>query len=137
MTGHWVLRGKIGKRETTHDVDAAWVLNKEYVQIHEVSREKDAKGRPQYDAIVYVSWDGKAGHYACLWLDTTAVSSFSPVGIGQLADPNRIVFEFGDRNDGIETTFAFDGARKSWRWEIDNLEKGKRSTFARLVLTRR
>lgn len=44
LTGHWVLRGTIAKQQTTHDVDAVWVLDKEYVQIHEVSRERDAAG---------------------------------------------------------------------------------------------
>ena len=32
--------------------------------------------------------------------------------------------------------FAFDRASDSWRWNIDNEEKGTRSTFARLGLTR-
>ena len=60
MTGHWVLRGTIAKAQTTHDVDAQWVLDKEYIQIHEVSREKDASGKPAYEAIIHVVWDPKA-----------------------------------------------------------------------------
>lgn len=138
LTGKWVLRGKIGRNETTHDVDAKWVLNQGYVQIHETSREKDAKGKPQYEAIVYVSWDSKKSQFACLWLDITETSSFAPVGIGQLgSNGNQVQFLFGDSDDGIETTFSFDEQKKSWTWNIDNLQKGKKSTFARLVLTKK
>lgn len=49
MTGHWVLRGTIAKKPTVHDVDAAWVAQHRYLQIHEVSREKNADGQPQYN----------------------------------------------------------------------------------------
>ncbi len=137
MTGRWVMRGKIGKKETTHDVTAAWVLNKNYIQIHEISREKDDKGRPQYDAIVYVSWDPIKKQFACLWLDTTVTSSFTPIGIGQLSsDGKQVEFQFGDREDGIDTTFAFDAAKHAWAWNIDNLQRGKSLPFARLVLTK-
>src|SRR5205807_106717 len=68
LTGHWVLRGTIGKKTITHDVNAKWVLNEEYVEIHELSREKNKKGKPQYEAIVLVGWDPKKQEYASLWL---------------------------------------------------------------------
>jgi hypothetical protein len=46
LSGNWVLRGTIGGRPTTHGVEACWVLRHEYLQIHEVSREKEASGEP-------------------------------------------------------------------------------------------
>ena len=49
MTGRWLLTGNIGKRQTTHDVDVDWILSREYIRIHEVSREKNANG-PEYEA---------------------------------------------------------------------------------------
>ena len=137
MVGRWVLRGTVGKQHTTHDIDARWVLNKEYIQIHEVSREKDGKGKPQYEAIIYVVWDKKSDQYACLWLDNTDITTFEPSGIGHAKpDGDRIFFVFGDRNDGIETTFSYDSKGDSWTWNIENVEKNKNSLFARLVLTR-
>lgn len=137
LTGKWVMKGKIGKQETTHDVVAGWVLNEEYVQIHETSREKDAKGKQIYEAIVYVSWDPAKKQFACMWLDTTAVSSFTPVGIGQLGqDGKHIVFHFDQGSDGIETTFAYDDKKNAWTWNIDNVEGDRKSPFARLSLTK-
>jgi len=43
LAGKWVLTGTIEGQKTIHDVDAKRVLNGQYVQIKEVSREKDEK----------------------------------------------------------------------------------------------
>ena len=140
LTGHWVLRGTIGKTQTTHDIDARWVLDKEYVELHEVSREKDAAGKPQYEAIVYFVWDPKVGEYACLWLDTTGLAVFPPAGVGH-AQPERdkIAFVFKDPDGGgTRNTFSYDRTKDEWSSAIDNESKGGVLTpFARLRLTRR
>ena len=138
MTGHWVLRGTIGKQQTTHDIDAAWVLDKEYVQIHEVSREKNADGKPQYEALIHVVWDPKANEYAALWLDTTGIANFPPEGVGH-AKPahDKMLFIFTDPAGGVQTTFAYDRAKDQWTWNIDNESKGALTPFARLTLTRK
>lgn len=138
MTGHWVARGVIAQQQTTHDIDAAWVLDKGYIQIHEVSREKDGAGKPQYEALVHVVWDPKAGEYACLWLDTTGVANFPPGGVGHATPAgDAIPFIFKDATGGIHTTFAYDRARDRWSWTIDNEDGGTLTPFARLTLTRR
>ena len=56
MTGRWVLTGTIAKRSTTHDVDIDWVLNRQYIRIHELSRDKDASGGIGYEAWIYIVW---------------------------------------------------------------------------------
>lgn len=137
LTGHWVSRGIVAKQQTTHDIDAHWVLDKEYLQIHEISREKDATGKAQYEAIIHVVWDPKAGEYACLWLDTTGIALFPPEGVGH-AKPaaDKIPFVFKDADGGIHTTFSYDREKDAWSWTIDNEIKGTLTPFARLTLTR-
>ena len=39
LVGHWTLTGTIRGQQTTHDVDASWVLNHQYIQLREVSRD--------------------------------------------------------------------------------------------------
>ena len=60
LIGHWVLRGTIARPTTTHDVTFTWMLGREYVQMHEVSRECAANGTPAYEAVVlfarYRAW---------------------------------------------------------------------------------
>ena len=52
LVGHWVLRGSIARQSTTHDVDFEWMLGREYVKMHEVSRERGPNGAPVYEAVV-------------------------------------------------------------------------------------
>src|SRR5262245_17890873 len=68
MTGHWVMTGTIAKKPATHDVDVDWVLKRQYIRIHEVSRDKDASGGVGYEAWIYIVWDANASEYAVMWL---------------------------------------------------------------------
>jgi hypothetical protein len=140
MTGHWVTIGTISKKQTTHYVDAEWVLNREYVRLHEVSREKDTSGASEYEAWIYIVWDAKSNEYAVMWLDNTAATNFNGEGVGH-AKPatDRIPFIFKQADGtGIHTTFAYERAKDTWSWTIDNVDKnGKESSFAALNLTRK
>jgi len=137
LTGHWVMRGTIRDQPTMHDVDAQWVLDRGYLQIHEVSRERDEAGKPRYEALIYVVWEPKLGEYACLWLDTTGVAAFPPEGVGRAKpETDRIAFVWGDADDGIHNTFTFDRATDTWSWTIDNVVKSVNTPFARLTLAR-
>ena len=42
LAGRWVLRGTIARKQTVHDVTFSWMLNRGYLQMHEVSRETTA-----------------------------------------------------------------------------------------------
>jgi hypothetical protein len=140
MTGHWVMTGTISKRPATHDVDVDWVLKREYIRIHEVSRDKDASGGIGYEAWIYIVWDAKKAEYAVMWLDNTAATNFGAEGIGHAEpDGDRIPFIFKDaEGTAIHTAFAYDRAKDTWSWTIDNLDRsGKSSSFAKLTLTRR
>jgi hypothetical protein len=137
MVGHWVMTGTIARKPTTHDVDVDWVLKREYIRIHEVSRDKDAGGGPVYEAWIYLVWDAKNSEYALMWLDNTAATNFAAEGVGHAkADGDRMPFNFKDA--GVQTTFAYDRASDTWSWTIDNVGKsGKRSPFANLTLRRK
>ena len=140
MTGQWMLSGIIARKPTTHDVDVDWILKREYLRIHEVSREKDAAGEPAYEAWIHIVWDAKKTEYAVLWLDNTAVFTFGSEGIGRAKpDGDRIPMLFKDPDGGgIRTTFSYDRSNDTWSWTIDNADKtGKLSSFAKVTLTRR
>jgi hypothetical protein len=140
LSGTWVLRGAIAGKQTTHDVTAEWVLNHLYLQLHEVSREKDAAGHPQYEAIVLIGWDAAASEYQGLWLDTTGGGGLSALGIGLgKREGDKIPFLWKDKDGAISfnNTFVYDRGANSWAWIMDNIQKGKPVPFARLTLTRK
>jgi hypothetical protein len=139
LVGHWVLRGAIARHETTHDVTFEWMLGREYVQMHEVSREHSANGTPAYEAVVLFGRDAHTGEYACLWLDNTGAGAFDPPGIGRgsvAGDSIPFLFRYTD-TDRFHTTFVYNRAADSWQWHMDNDSAGVRRPFARVTLTRR
>ncbi len=139
LIGSWILRGTIGGSETTHDIDAEWVLGHQYVRLHEVSREKDAQGQPAYEAIVFIGWDEPSAGYACLWLDSTGGGGLKGQAIGHAkrsGDEIPFLFRGGD-GSLFHTTFAYRAASDSWEWQMDAEEGGKLQPFARVRLTRK
>jgi hypothetical protein len=139
LIGQWVLRGTIARQSTTHDVTFEWMLGREYVQMHEVSRERAANGTPAYEAVVLFGRDPKSGEYACLWLDNTAASAFEPAGIGRgmvAGDSVPFVFHY-TQTTRFHNTFVYSRATDSWQWHMDNDSAGIRRPFARVTLTRR
>lgn len=138
LVGKWVLQGTIAGKETTHDILAEWVLGHEYVRLHEVSREKDAKGQPAYEAIVFIGWDKRSLEYACLWLDSTGGGGLTAQAIGHAKrGGEKIAFLFKGQDGSIfHTTFAYDKGTDTWKWLMDGEEGGKLQPFARVTLTK-
>ena len=139
MIGKWVLQGAIAGKNTTHDIVSEWVLGHQYMRIQEVSREKDAKNQPAYEASILIGYDPKTSQYSCLWLDNTGPWDFTTQGIGHgKRSGDAIIFRFG-LNDGssIHTTFAYNKNADAWQWSIDNEAGGKIKPFARITLTRK
>jgi len=139
ITGRWILEGTIAGKETIHDVMARSVLNGRYVQLHEVSREQDAQGRPVYEALVYLTWEQSRGEYACLWLDSTSNAGLSN-GVTCRAKPSgdelRLLFKYPGGTT-FHTTFAYDRTADSWQWKLDGEEKGELVPFARMTMRHR
>ncbi len=59
MSGEWVMTGTIDEKEVIHDVIVDRILKRQYLRIHEVSREKDADGQPEYEAWIHIAWTKK------------------------------------------------------------------------------
>lgn len=141
LEGSWVLRGTLAGKPTTHDVDAAWMLDGLYLQVHERSRETDGKGKPLYEAVVLLGIDPATEEYQCLWLDSTAGGGLTPSAVGRAKrDGESIPFVFRDPDGTISfsNVFAWDSAGEAWTWQLDNVRKdGSRAPFGRVRLTRR
>ncbi len=139
MIGEWVMTGTIDEKEVIHDVKVDRILKRQYLRIHEVSREKDADGQPEYEAWIHIAWDKVNAEYVVMWLDNTATTNFAPEGVGHgKPDGDRIPFVWKSADgSGIHNTFKYDRASETWTWNIDNVDKSaKASPFARLTLKR-
>ena len=140
MIGKWVLQGTIAGKTTTHDVTSEWVLGHQYLKIQEVSREKNSRNQPAYDAIIFIAWDSRSTEYTCLWLDNTGTWDFTSQSIGRAmrSSGDAITFRFGsDDGSSVNTTFSYDKNADTWQWLIDNQTGTKIQPFARVKLTRK
>ena len=141
LAGTWVLRGTIAGQQTTHDVTVEWMLGHQYLRIHETSREKDGGGQPQYEALVIVGWDAASAEYQCLWLDTTGGGGLvaRSIGHGKRRDDNAVPFLFRSQDGSVDfsNTFSYDTSTDSWTWRMDNVQKGKATSFGLVRLTRK
>jgi len=139
LVGRWTMAGTLGGKQAVHDVEASWVLKREYVQFHEVSRDRGADGGPAYEAIVLLSWHVKTSEFMCLWLDNTAGGGLSPEGIARgrrSGDAIPVVFTISKR-ELLRTTFAYDRRADTWRLTIDDVTDGKSDRFGDVTLTRK
>jgi hypothetical protein len=137
LVGKWMLQGTVAGKETTHDVDAEWVLEHHYLLIHEVSREKNAKGAPQYQATIYIAWNEPTKDYACVWLDDYGGLAAASIG-AVTPQENELPFIFKDEKGEVtfKNDFVYDAKASTWEWRMDNVANGVAKPFARVKLTR-
>ncbi len=135
LSGDWVMTGTIGKAATTHDIKAIWVLQNQYLRLSEISREKDAAGKPQYEAEVLLAFDPSKQHFVCFWFDNSVIAATTDGGSAAL-EGDSLPFVFKSPDGDFFNTMTYDAKADSWRWAMDGEVKGKRKPFARLLLKR-
>ena len=137
LAGKWLLQGTVGKQPVTHDLDAAWVLQHHYLRFHEVSREKNDKGEPQYEATVFIGWNEKTKQYACAWMDVYGGLTTESIGVATPKE-NELAFVFTDEHGETSFTnsFIYDPKTNTWENLLDNVVKSVAQPFARFKLTK-
>ncbi len=138
MTGNWTLKGTIDGQQTTHDVAITWILDHQYLQLHEISREKKADGKAAYEALVLIGWDSQLNKYACLWLDVNSGGGLKSKTIAHAErSGDKIPFLFIINEKRIfHTTFVYNKNAGTWQWLMDDEDNGKVEPFARVTLTK-
>lgn len=135
LTGSWVFHGNFVGEESTHDLSAEWILNHQYLLIHDVSRETE-DGHPAFDTKLYVGWDSAANQYACVWLDN--FGGLSPESLGYATrSGNEILFVFKHKDDVTHLTFAYSAQTNSWGVRLDSEKNGALEPVVRATMTRR
>jgi len=137
LAGKWLMQGTVGKQAVTHDFDAEWVLQHHYLRFHEVSREKNDKGEPQYEATVFIGWNEKTKQYACAWMDAYGGLTTESIGVAASRE-NELAFVFTDEHGetSFTNTFVYDPKTNAWEDRLDNVVKGEAKPFARFTLTK-
>jgi hypothetical protein len=135
LAGKWLMEGTVGKQQVTHELDAEWVLQHHYLRFREVSRDKNDKGEPQYDATVFIGWNEKTKQYACVWLDVYGGLTVESIGVATPKE-NEVDFVFTNEQGekSFTNSFIYDPKTNTWENRLDNILKGEAKPFARFKL---
>jgi hypothetical protein len=130
LAGKWVSQAEIAGHKSTRDIEGEWVIQHHYLRLHEVSREKDAKGNPRYEAMEYLTTGPQQKQIQCVWLDVFAGAGLTTLGVADPKD-NDIPFVFKDDKGEINFTndFTYDPKTDSWQWTMNNVDHGKAIPF--------
>ena len=136
MTGTWQLTGTIRGRNVRHSVEASWVLNHQFLQIHERDNADPARSESWYEAIVLVGRDNMGERYVAHWNDIYGGRVSETLGYGTRSD-NAITFVFEYPEGPFRTTFRWMPDLKQWEWLMRAKNaKGQWEEFARMTLAR-
>lgn len=136
MTGSWKLGGQVMGREAHHDVQAEWVLNHQFVRIHEMTSASAPAEEHKYEATWFLGYDSVSERYVLHLFDMFGARFSETLGYGiRDGDAIRFVFEYPD--GPFHTTFRWSREKDSWEWVMEQKNKdGKWTNFADLKLTR-
>src|SRR5260370_15529735 len=68
LQGQWTLKGTIVGHPGDAELDAAWVMNHQFLKLHEKGTAM-IPWRPLYEAEVYIGYDNSSERYVAHWMD--------------------------------------------------------------------
>jgi hypothetical protein len=136
MIGTWKLEGKVLGRDAHHEVRVEWVLNHQFVRIHEKTEADAPSSEKRYEAIWFLGYDPVSERYVLHLLDVFGGRFSETLGYGT-RDGNAIRFVFEYPDGPFRTTFQWSPEKDTWQWLMTQKDKdGKWTNFSDLTLTR-
>jgi len=128
LVGDWDLTRSVRGETVKNQVQVAWILNHQFLQIHMISPETP----PQYEALLLIGYSHADSEYVIHWCDVWG-GKFSSLGKGKRAG-DQIEFGF----DGtFYNTFVWDPKERGWTFRMESADAaGARKPFATDVLRR-
>jgi hypothetical protein len=135
LVGQWTLKGTIVGHSGDADMDAAWVLNHQFLKIHEKGIAV-IPGRPAYEAEVYVGYDNASERYVIHWIDIYGGRFSETLGYGTKSG-NTIKFVFEYPDGPFHNTFTWNPESKTWHFLLEQKnDAGKWGVFADRTATK-
>lgn len=136
LAGSWKLEGKVMGNAAHHDVQADWVLNRQFLRIQEKTSANAPAGERSYDSIWYLGYDAISERYVMHLMDVFGGRFSETLGYGT-RDANQIRFVFDYPDGPFHNTYHWNEKENSWQWVMEQKGKdGKWTSFADLKLTK-
>jgi len=136
LSGTWKVEGQVMGHDAHHEIQAEWVLNHQFLRIHEKTAANVPKSEQPYEAIWFLGYDPVSEKYVLHLMDVFGARSSETLGWGwQEGNQIKFVFEYPD--GPFHTTFRWNPESGTWQWLMEQKGKdGKWSPFADLKLTK-
>ncbi len=129
LQGTWKVTGPIMGRQRELDLTAEWVLNHQFLFIH----QRDSKlieGKQPYDALLYLGYDNTSERYVIHWVDIFGGRTSETLGYG-VRNGNSIKFNFEYPDGPFHNTFTWNPSAKTWHFFLEQKNaEGKWVMFA-------
>jgi hypothetical protein len=134
MVGAWNLTGSVMGRDAHHQVEGEWVLNHQFLRIHEKTASTAPASESPYEAVWFLGYDAVSERYVLHLLDVFGARYSETLGYGT-RDGNSLRFVFEYPDGPFHTTFRWSPETHSWQWLLQQKDKdGKWTNFADLKL---
>jgi hypothetical protein len=114
LAGTWKLEGRVLGRAAHHDVQAEWVLNHQFLRIHEKTAATAPPAENRYEAIWFLGYDAISERYVLHLLDVFGGRYSEALGYGT-RDGNAIRFVFEYPDGPFHTTFRWSEEKDTWQ----------------------
>ena len=136
MIGAWTLTGPVMGHEAHHEVQAEWVLNYQFLRIHEKTAASAPASERPYEALWFLGYDAISERYVLHLLDVFGARYSETLGYGA-REGNSIHFVFEYPDGPFHTTYRWLPETGAWQWLLEQKDKdGKWMKFADFKLTR-
>ena len=134
LVGSWTLTGTMGTTELRQRVDARWVIQGRFLQVHFLQEGPAGKDLPAYEAIYMIGHDSTSGQYVMHLCDTFGARYSRTTGIGtRRGDSVEFLFEYP--NGMFSNTFTWDRGTEQWEMLLRQKdEAGEWKIFATKTL---
>ncbi len=123
-------------RAAHHEVTAEWVLNHQFLRIHENTSVSAPSSESRYEAIWFLGYDAVSERYVLHLMDVFGARYSETLGYGT-RDGNAIRFVFEYPDGPFHTTYRWSAEDDTWQWLLEQKDKaGKWTVFADLKLRR-
>jgi len=115
LVGSWNLTGKMGSTELRQNVEACWVLQGHFLQMHCLQADNPVPGQPPYEALYLLGFDENRGEYSFHLFDTFGAGYAATVGFGvRRGDSLEFLFDYPDG----PFSNSFTWKAKTGEWEM-------------------
>ena len=136
LVGSWTLTGTMGSTELKQKVDARWVVQGNFLQVHCIQDDPPSQEQSLYEAIYILGYDNETGQYSMHLFDTFGTGYARTVGIGT-RNNDSIEFLFEYPNGLFSNTFTWNHETENWEMLLRQQEEtGEWKVFATKTLSR-